>query len=714
MSATNDQDLFTDLTYLFNPRSIVLIGASSRPDSVGGRTLENLVEVSDFDGELYLVNPSRGEISGIACYPSVEAVPAAPDVALITVPSELVMGALESCASKGVKFAIVLTSGFGETGEQGRQVEIQMGEIARRSGMRIYGPNCPGLNNINARLGMSFSPAFRLDLNPGPIGLATQGGGLGRTFLQAMERGIGVGVWASAGNQADLDVSDFIHHMAAAPDIKVIVTLVEGFKSGHKFIAAVRRAAEMGKPVVALKVGKSEYGIRSAQSHTASMTGSAEVNSAVLKQYGVIEVDDMDELVDTAWLLARRLPKGDEKLVIYASSGGAATLAADMVGGAGLTLAEFSPKTKQRLSALLPSYAAINNPVDVGTEIFTNPRLVDDTLQAVVEDPSVGLVIYTYPLDYGQVMQQNAESTVRVQENTEVPILPVWMSDRLGEGFRTFVDAGLAPPRSLSNAVRAVQRWVSWGKWRETFDPNFKPLLPTESADVDRTKLRALTEAAGKDMLSKAGISLLPASVAANVGEAVKLANHMGYPVVAKIVSPDITHKSEVGGVRVDLPDAQSVREACEGILAAVREKAPKANIDGLLIEKMAPSDGLEVFIGVQRDPIFGHLITFGLGGIYVEIFKDVSRRMLPLTEQSAMAMIREVRSFPLLDGARGRPKRDVNALVQLLLQVSSFIQNHVEVIEELDINPVWVGIEGQGAIPLDALIVARSTPDQP
>lgn len=709
MSMQDDHALFSDLTHLFNPRSIVLVGASGRVDSVGGRTLENLVDVSDFKGELYLVNPTRSEIRGLRCYPSVEALPAVPDVAIVTVPANLVLEALASSAARGVRFAIVLTSGFGEAGDEGREAEAQMLVIAQRSGMRIFGPNCPGLNNINARLGMSFSPAFRHDLNPGPIGLATQGGGLGRTFLQAMERGIGVGVWASAGNQADLEVSDFIYYMADAPDIKVIVALIEGFKNGHKFIAALRHAAAKGKPVVALKVGKSEYGKRSAQSHTASMTGSAEINSVVLRQFGVIEVDDMDELVDTAWLLARRLPVGDEKLVIYASSGGAATLAADMVGSAGLTLAEFAPETTKRLGGLLPSYAAIHNPVDVGTEIFTRPTLVDETLKAVVDDPSVGLVLYTYPLDYGPVMQQNAESTVRVQATTHVPIVPVWMSDRLGEGYQVFVKAGLAPPRSLSNAVSAAQRWIAWGQWRKTIDPHFRPLLPAVPASAEEVlHVQALSENEGKKRLAAAGIPVLPAGVASDVEAAVRLANAMGYPVVAKIASPDIVHKSEAGGVLVGLHDARAVQTGWEQISASVRDKAPGARIDGLLIEKMALPGGLEVFIGVQRDPIFGHILTFGLGGIYVEIFKDVSRRMLPLTPDSAAAMIREVRSFPLLDGARGRPKRDIDALVRLLLQVSAFVQAHAGELQELDLNPVWVGEQGQGAIPLDAVILNR------
>ncbi|MBN9576619.1 acetate--CoA ligase family protein [Alicycliphilus denitrificans] len=702
--------LFSDLRLLFNPRSIALVGASSRADSVGGRTLENLLDVSHLRGPLYLINPTKSEIRGLPCHISVRDLPEAPDVAIITVPAKSAIAALEDCAEKGAKFAIVLTSGFGETGQAGKRVEEQMRAIAQRSGMRIYGPNCPGLNNINARIGMSFSPAFRLDLTPGPIGLATQGGGLGRTVMQSMERGIGVAAWASSGNQADLEVSDFIHYMADAPDVKVIITVIEGFKSGEKFVAAVQHAAAQGKPVVALKVGKSEYGVRAAQSHTASITGSAQINSVVLKQLGVIEVDDMDELVDTAWLLARQLPTGKEKLVIYGPSGGAVTLAADKVGSAGLTLAEFEARTTERLKAVLPDYAAIGNPVDVGTEIFTNSRLVDDTLEAIVQDPEVGLVLYTFPLDYGQVMRDNAESAVRVQSGTDVPILPVWMSDRLGDGYHALVKAGLVPSRSLNNAVRAIGHWIEWGRWLKQRDPGFMPQPVSEPrSGTHPAPTRSLTEAQGKRLLSEAGISFMEHAVASNVDEAVRLADAMGYPLVAKIVSPQITHKSEVGGVAVGLANAQAVRAACEGILKSVKEKAPHASINGLLIERMAGVGGMEVFIGVQRDEVFGPIISFGLGGIYVEVFKDISRRMLPLTPSTCEAMVREVQCFPLLDGARGKPRCDLKALQSLLLKVSEFVVAHPEV-QEIDLNPVWVGPQRQGAIPLDAVVIVEES----
>jgi acyl-CoA synthetase (NDP forming) len=700
---------FADLSLLVNPRSVVVVGASDRADSVGGRTLANLLDVSGFSGGVYLVNRTRETIRGMRCYKTIADLPDAPDLAIVAVPAEAVLEVLEDAADKGVKFAICFTSGFSETGSDGQRAEAKMREIARRSGMRIYGPNCPGLNNINSRLGFTFSPAFKLDLNPGPIGLATQGGGLGRSFLQAMERGLGVGLWASGGNEADLEVSDFIYYMAEAPDIKVIATLIEGFRDGEKFIRAIQHAARNGKPVVALKVGKSDYGVKAAQSHTAAIAGSADINRAVLRQLGVIEVDDVDELIDTSALLARRLPTGDDKLAVYCSSGGAAALAADMIGDAGLELATFSAETIASLKNLLPDYANIENPVDTTTSILTDPEVVDKTLQVVVDDPGVSLVLYPTPLEYGLVTLQGAESAIRVQAKTEKVILPVWMSDRLGDGYKAWVRAGMMPARVLGKAVKAARRWVEYGVWRKTYDPAYEPLLLRQNYALQVSSvpyaMRTLSEFDAKALLCRHGLPVLRSGLARCREEAIALANDMGYPVVAKIASADITHKSDVGGVAIGLQDASAVSDAWDRIMSSLRDVRPGAAIDGLLLEQMAKPGGIEVLVGVHRDDVFGPMITFGLGGIYVEILKDVARRLLPLNRIQAQQMIREIRSYSLLEGIRAQQPADVDALVDLLLRVSDFVSEAPD-IQEVELNPVWVGPQGQGAIPLDAVII--------
>lgn len=696
----------TDLSRLIRPRSIALVGASDRLHSIGERTLTNLLDHSEFDGDIYLVNPTKAEIRGRRCWPSVASLPATPDVAVIVVPASGVLAVAEECAARGVPFAIVLTSGFGEAGEEGERAQVRLKEIADAGGMRLYGPNCPGLTNVNHRLGLTFSPSFRHDLVKGPIGLATQGGGLGRNVMQAMDRGIGIGLWASTGNEVDLQVADFIHYMADAPDIQVIVTLLEGIKDGAKFVAAVNRAAANGKPVIALKVGKSEYGQKAAQSHTASLTGSAEVNSAVFKQCGVIEVDDIDELVDTAWLFARGEPAPSEGVAIYTSSGGTAALTADAVGTAGLKLAQFAPHTRQALADLLPTYAALDNPVDTTAAVLSDPALIEKSLSAVAVDPNLGCVIAPIALDYGDTTIQLARTIIAAQKGCATPIIPIWMSDRMGEGYRMLVEAGFAPPRSVGKAIKAIQRWIEYGRWKRARGAH-RPLNPV-AVLPPATATRSLSEAEAKSQLQAAGIHLLPNALAASVEEAVAAADAMGYPVVAKIASEQIVHKSDIGGVKVGLQNAEELRQAWKDIMAAAKHHRPDAHIDGLLVEKMAPRGGLELMVGVTRDPVFGHVMTFGLGGIYVEILRDVTRRMLPLSAGEAAAMVREMRCFPLLEGARGRPPADLEALQTLLLRISDFVVHNADRIEEMDLNPVWIGAQGEGVLPLDAVIIER------
>lgn len=710
-----------DLSLLVDPRSVVVVGASERPASIGERVLTNLLDHSDFRGSLFLVNATRNEIRGHKCYDRVSSLPQTPDLAVVAVPAAAVLGVLEECASRGVKFAVILSSGFGEAGEEGQQMQEAMKRIAERSGMRIYGPNCPGLCNVNKRLGFTFSPAFKDDLNPGPVGLVTQGGGLGRSIMQAMRRGFGVGLWASTGNEVDLQVSDFIRYMADAKDIRVIVALVEGIKDGPRFLDAIRHAARKGKPVVALKVGKSEYGMKAAQSHTASITGSAEVNSTVFRQFGVIEVDDLDELVDTAWLLVRKNPDSassvdlQNEIGIYCSSGGTTALTADMVGAQGVRLAEFAAQTLAVLREHLPSYAATTNPIDTTTAVLSDPTIVEKTMAAVCRDPNVSMVLLPMALDYGSVTERTARDVVRVQADSPVPIVPIWMSDSLGGGFEVFAEAGMMPMRSAGKAVKAIRRWGEYARWKRDFDPDCLPLrlrAPHGERGPGRAEEAgpgsAISEPRAKSWLRAAGVPVPQFGLARNVEDALAIARRIGYPVVAKIVSVDIQHKSDVGGVRIDIRDDASLRDAWRAIHASVSKALPEASVEGLLIEGMAGAGGVEVLVGVSRDPVFGHVLTFGLGGIYVELFKDVARRLLPLTPNDARALVREIRSFPVLDGARGRPRRDIAALEALLLSMSDFVAEHADRIEEIDLNPVWVGAEGEGVIALDALITGR------
>lgn len=702
--STNGLEDASSLDRLVNPRSIAIIGASDRPGSLGSRTLSNLFDHSDFTGDAYLINPGRDEIRGRPCYKSILDIPEAPDVALLVVPAGATMQALRDAASRGARFAIVFTSGFGEMGEEGRAAEEEMARIGREAGMRIYGPNSPGLCNLNKRLGMMFSPSFHVDQRPGPIGLATQGGGIGRCFLQAMERGVGVGLWASTGNEVDLSVADFIRYMADADDITTIATAMEGVRNGPAFVEAALYAAERNKPVIALKVGRSDYGARAVASHTGSISGAAEVNSAVFKQAGVVEVDDLDEWIDTTALFARKRPTGREKVAVYGFSGGACALAADAVGEAGLELSVFSEQTLEALKVSLPDYAAITNPVDATSDILTDDAISYNSLKAVAEDADTGVILYPFPCDYAELTGRIARSAVTVQADTETPIVSVWTSDRLGEGWTVLAENGFVPSRSVKRSALAIRRWIDRGRWTETHEAGWRPVV-AEAASSDARV--AYTEPQAKALLAAAGVPTPAGRVARTAQEAASIAREVGFPVVAKIVSRDIVHKSDIGGVVVGVGDEAAASAAFDRIMAAATSHAPDAHVEGVLVEAMAGSGGIEVLVGVTRDPVFGPILTFGLGGVFVELFKDVSRRMLPLTPAAARSMVREPQCAALLQGYRGKAPVDLEALEHLLLSVSAFVCAHADVIEELELNPVWAGPDGVTA--LDAVLISSS-----
>ncbi|WP_458098477.1 acetate--CoA ligase family protein [Roseomonas sp. WA12] len=693
---------FSDLTHLFDPRSVVLVGASEREASVGGRTLANILDHSAFAGTLHLVNATRPVIRGLPCQKRVADLPTVPDLAVIAVPAAGVMDALRDCAALGVKFCVILTSGFGETGDEGRAVEAEMAALAEASGMRLYGPNCPGITNINKRIGFTFSPAFKDDLRPGPIGLATQGGGLGRNLLQSMERGTGFALWCSTGNEVDLQVADFIHYMANAPDVRVIGTILEGIKDGPRFLAAARRAAEAGKPIVALKVGRSEYGMRAAASHTASLTGSAEVNSAAFRQLGIIEVDDIDELVDVASLLARGTPRGGERIAVFGSSGGACALAADMVGQAGLVLAELAPETTGLLASKLPPFAALGNPVDTTTVTLTNPGVIEETLAAVANDPAVSLVMMPMPLDYGPVSLTVAQRMAAAQTLTPIPLVPVWMSERTGAAYRHFAEAGMVPIRSLRNAAKAFRRFIDAGAWRAGLMP------PGLGAGLPDGPTRTLSEADGKAMLQQAGLTVPEGILARSRTEAGAAAARLGFPCAVKIASAEILHKSDIGGVLLDLRDTAAAEAAYEAVTQAAARHHPAARIDGALVERMAPAGGVELLLSISRDPVLGHVMTCGLGGIHVELLQDVAHRLLPVDTAEAARMLRDLRGFPLLDGMRGAAPLDIEALCQSMAALSALVEARPDAVEEIEINPLRVGAKGEGAWALDAVVTLR------
>ena len=698
---------FADLTRLINPRDVVVVGASPRPTSQGGRLYENMVRHSRLQGQVYAVNPAYQEIHGAPCWPSVAALAqeAQIDVALVIVNAERVVGILEQCAARGIGFAVVMSSGFSEAGAHGTQLEQEIAALSARTGLRIYGPNCPGFVNVRDRLGMTFSPAFKDDLHAGRIGLATQGGGLGRNLLQGLAQGPGVGLWFSAGNEVDLEVPDFIAHMAHDRQIDVIGVLMEGVKDGRRLAAAFELARERGKPIVMLKVGHSEAGVRAAQSHTASIAGSAAINSAVFRQHGVVEVRDLHELLGAVRLLSRGRPRPGTGLCIYTFSGGTAALAVDIAGSSGLPIAQFTEETTQALQSLLPDFAAIGNPVDTTADILRDQQAATQCLRQVANDPNVGAVLFPVPMDYGEVTDRIAQSIVEVSRGSSAAIVPVWMSRRLGGGFQLLEEQGLQPFYSLTDAIGVLKAlWPQEETVRAPSQPRSDGVQAVSAEHGGGRKV--LSEVRSKALLREAGIASPPSELATDAEQAAAIWQRLGGPVVLKIVSADIAHKTDAGGVRLGLSSADAVREAYADILRAVGQALPQARIDGVLVEAMLPRSGHEVLIGVHHDDAFGPVMTFGLGGIFVEVLRDVTHAMLPLDAAQARAMLGQIRHADMLRGVRGQPPCDFEALEALLLKVSDFAWRQRAQIRELELNPVWVGPQGGGAYALDALII--------
>ena len=698
---------FADLTRFINPRNVAVVGASARESSQGRRLYDNLVLHSAVPGEVYAVNPAYQEIGGRPCWPSISALPEAEiDVALIMINASLVLDALRQCAARGIPFAVVMTSGFSEAGEEGQRLEREIAQLCESTGLHVYGPNCPGFVNVRDRLGMTFSPAFKDDLNTGSIGLATQGGGLGRNLLQGLSYGQGVGLWFSAGNEVDLEIADFIAQMANDPKISVIALLMEGVKHGRRLTSALELARARNKPVVVLKVGRSEAGVRAAQSHTASVAGTAAVNSAVFRQFGAIEVDDLDQLLAVSRLLTRITRKSGNGLCIYTFSGGTAALAADIAGAAGLPMAVFAAETKATLRKLLPDFASMDNPVDTTADILRNPQASAACLRAICADPAVGTVLFPIPMDYGSITDGMAQAVATVAAETETLIVPVWMSRRLGGGFQLLETAGLLPFLSLSDAIAALSKAIPWQR------PEGGTAAASRHADGAVAPARMLSEAAAKSLLREAGLPIPEGQVVTSAEHAAREAERLGFPVVMKVVSAQIAHKTEAGGVKLGIASTGAAREAYAAIHAAVARHSPGAVIDGILVERMLPPGGREVLVGVHSDAAFGLVLTFGLGGIFVETIRDVAHRMLPLSRDDARALLREIRYAEVLDGVRGEAPADLAALEALILRVSDFAWSHRDDLQEMELNPVWVGAEGQGVMPLDALIGLRPDAD--
>jgi acyl-CoA synthetase (NDP forming) len=689
-----------DLDGFFHPRSVAVIGASDtprRPNSAMFTKIRAWAEVAG--ATIHPVNPNREELGGLRCYRSVLDVPGELDLAVILVGQAV--QAFEEVREKKARFAVIFAAGFAEAGAEGETAQAQLARLVHESDVHLLGPN----TNLNA------FETFREEL-PGPrIALITQSGHQGRPIFQAQELGIALSHWAPTGNEVDLELADFAAYFADQSEVGVIAAYVEGFKDGRTLQLAADHAARRGKPMVMVKVGRTAEGQSMARSHTGHLTGSDAVTSAVFRQYGVTRVDGLDELQDTAAMLARSKPPAGDGVCVYAISGGTGAHMADLAAAAGLRLPDLSPATQDALRSMIPDYLRVSNPVDSGGAPSADER-GRKILDAIVADPRVDVVICPITGALPSSSLPLARDLVAVGETTDKPICVIWGSPIGNEEAYTDVLLRSTLPvfRTFGNCVQAVRAYFDYHAFASRYASPFdKPVLRRSraAAAVDHllTPTTTLAEHAAKEVLSAYGIATPRERLCTSAREAAAAAEELGYPVVLKASSPDLAHKSELGLVHLGVGSATAVRRAHAELLEQVDAAADDVVLDGVLVAEQV-SGGVEAVVGVADDELFGPTVMFGLGGVMVELYGDVTFRVPPFDRREARRMIDEVRAAALLKGFRGRPRLDVNAVVDVLMKVQRLAVDHAGRLAELDINPL--AVRTKGAVALDALLVTH------
>ena len=691
-----------DLDVFFRPRTVAVVGASDTPRKPNTAMYQKISAWAEAAGaRVFPVNPNRDEIDGVACHRSVLDVPADVDLAVILVGDALPV--LEEAIEKKARFAVVFAAGFAEVGAEGEKLQRQVEELVAGSDLHLLGPN----TNLNA-----FEQFA--DLPGRSIALITQSGHQGRPIFQGQQLGIRLSHWAPTGNEADLEFADFAGYFATRPEVGAIACYIEGFKNGRTLLLAADQAARNGVPIVCVKVGRTDEGRSMAKAHTGHLTGSDAVTSAAFRQFGVTRVDGLDELLDTSAMFARTKPppRADgavnsivDGVCIYSISGGTGAHMADMAASAGLKLPRLTDETQQQLHEWIPSYLRVSNPVDNGGAPSADWR-GRKILDAIVADPNVGMLICPITGALPSMGNRLAKDLVDVAATTDKPVFVIWGSP-VGdeEAYQDILLASAVPVfRTFANAVTAARAYFEYHSFLARYDSPFtRPVRrPLRAAAPARTLLRAapaLSELESKQVLAAYGIPITHDVLVTSEKEAVRAAEAVGFPVVMKASSRDLQHKSDAGLVAVGVSSPKKVR----AMYASMMEEAPDA--DGVLVCEQVDG-GVETVVGVAQDELFGPVVMFGLGGVFVEVLRDVTFRVPPFRRDEARRMVEEVQGYPLLRGARGRPKADVTALVDVIMRVQRLAVDLHADLAELDINPL--AVLPKGAVALDALAVPR------
>ncbi|WOD30001.1 acetate--CoA ligase family protein [Alloalcanivorax xenomutans] len=690
---------FASLTPLLQPRSVAVVGASADATRIGGRPVSYMLR-GEFQGRVMPVNPKRSEIQGLPAYASIDDLPDAPDASVVAVPAAQVVDTVDALGRRGGRSAIIFSSGFSEVGAQGEALQQQLLATARRHGMRLLGPNTAGAFNSTIGFFGSFMSGLERGFPlPGRIGIASQSGAYGAHLLGlARARGLGTPICAATGNECDVTLGEAIGWMVENPDIDVVMAYAEAVRDVDSFIAALEAAHAARKPVILQKVGRSALGQKAAMSHTAALAGDDRVFDAMLADYAVIRVESSAELLDVAYTATRRIYPANNSLGMLTISGGAGIIVSDLAEQLDVPMPPMPEPAQADLKAAVPFCSPIN-PVDCTAQVLNDLTLAGTFGERMVSDGGYASVLAFFS-QAGTVPSVAPKLCAELKKVKDAHPDRLFVMSLIGEPEqnRPYEEAGFVLMEDPTDAVKVIKAMGQLG------DAFARPLPRREA--VSPVTLPEVTpgEAEAKQLLAAHGIPAVPEKVLGSAEEAAAYAEQIGFPVVMKIASADIVHKSEIGGVLLNVADADSVREGFQTLLGNAERHVPDAKLDGVLVARQIVG-GVECFMGIQRDPQFGPVAVFGLGGIFVEVLKDVAFRRCPFDREEARDLILSIKGAPLLQGARGRAPVDLDALSQVLANLSRFAVGAGERLDSIDINPVFAMPEGQGAFAADAVI---------
>lgn len=698
-----------DLARLIDPRSIAIVGMSARAGAFGMRSFENLAH---FGGEVMFVNAKYDAIAGRPCYASLTALPRPPDCVVLVVPRDRVEALLEEAANVGAGGVIVYASAYAEMqAGDGQAAQERIAAIARARGLRVLGPNCIGLVNNITRAGMTFMPDYaKMPHRVGPVGIVSQSGALGYALLQATERGCGFSHFISAGNSCDIDVADLISYLVDDPGCRAIICVFEGVGDAGKLLAVGQSARRAGKPVVMYKLGASASGALAARSHTGALATSHAVTLALFERAGFVVVDDFETLVETAQFLARAGHPAANGVAVVTSSGGAGVIAADKADKHGVPMPQPLAATQEALATIVPAFGAARNPCDATGQVLNVPESFVGCLSALLEDPQYGALVVPFGLAHPEVTPSRYPQIRALADKYAKPVCVVWLSEWLqGPGANLFeADERVSLFRSMDRCFAALAAWHAYAASlapAPAAQRSSNPQAQSSTAPLLAAARGTLTEREAKRVLEAYGVPVAPERLATNVEQALAAAAAFGYPVVLKIESSAIAHKTEAGGVRLGLTDAAAVRAAYAEII--INAEKITTDIAGVLVQPMA-RPGVEVIVGARVDPVVGAVVLVGLGGVMVELMRDTVLAIAPVSAREAAAMLARLQGYRLLTGFRGSAAVDLDALADAIARISELAADHAGRITEIDVNPILA--RPDGVLAVDALIATLGT----